>query len=43
MTDLEDISYRHLIAQLEEENRQLREETIRLRLAIRKYINNKSA
>lgn len=43
MTDLEELSFRHLIDQLQEENRQLREEAKRLRLTIRKYLNNKSA
>lgn len=40
MTDLEEMSFRHIIAQLEDENRQLREEVKRLRLAIRNYLND---
>ena len=40
MTDLEEMSFRHLIAQLEEENQQLRDEAKRLRLSIRNYLKN---
>ncbi len=40
MTDLEEISFRHAIAQLQDENRQLREEAKRLRLAIKNYLND---
>lgn len=40
MTDLEEMSFRHIISQLEDENRQLREEAKRLRLAIRNYLND---
>lgn len=43
MTDLEEMSFRHLISQLQDENRQLREEAKQLRLTIRKYLNDKSA
>ena len=43
MTDLEELSFRHLISQLQDENRQLREEAKQLRLTIRKYLNDKSA
>lgn len=40
MTDLEEMSFRHLIAQLEEENQHLRDEAKRLRLLIRNYLKN---
>lgn len=43
MTDLEEMSFRHLISQLQDENRQLREEAKQLRLTIRKHLNDKSA
>lgn len=39
MTDLEELSFRHVIAQLQDETRQLREEAKRLRLAISNYLN----
>lgn len=38
MTELEEMSFRHIIDQLEEENRQLREEAKRLRLAMNQYL-----
>lgn len=41
MNGLEEMSFRHIIDQLEEENRQLREEAKRLRLAVNKYLNTK--
>lgn len=43
MTDLEELSFRHLISQLQDENRQLREEVKWLRLSIKNYLNGKSA
>lgn len=43
MTDLEETSFRHLIAQLEEENRLLRDEAKNLRLTIKRYLNKKNA
>lgn len=43
MTDLEEMPFRHLISQLQDENRQLREEVKRLRLSIKNYLNGKSA
>lgn len=43
MTDLEELSFRHVIDQLQDENRQLRDEAKRLRLAIKNYLNGKSA
>lgn len=42
MTDLEELSFRHLIDQLREENQQLREEVKRLRLSIKNYLNGKA-
>lgn len=42
MTDLEEMSFRHLISQLQDENRQLREEVKWLRLlSIKNYLNGK--
>lgn len=43
MTDFEEMSFRHVIDQLQDENRQLRDEAKRLRLAIKNYLNGKSA
>lgn len=40
MTGLEEMSFRHIIGQLEEENRQLREEAKRLRLAVNQYLKH---
>lgn len=42
MTDLEEMSFRHLIDQLQDENRQLREEVKWLRLSIKNYLNGKA-
>lgn len=41
MNELEEMSFRHIIDQLEEENRQLREEAKRLRLAVNQYFKTK--
>lgn len=42
MDKISELSYLHLIAQLEEENRLLRDEAKRLRLTIRQYLNKKT-
>lgn len=43
MDKISELSYLHLMAQLEEENRLLRDEAKRLRLTIRQYLNKKNA
>lgn len=43
MDKISELSYLHRIAQLEEENRLLRDEAKRLRLTIRQYLNKKNA
>lgn len=43
MDKISELSYLHLISQLQDENRQLREEVKRLRLSIKNYLNGKSA
>nr|DAM60510.1 MAG TPA: hypothetical protein [Caudoviricetes sp.] len=42
MDKISEWSYLHLIAQLEEENRLLRDEAKHLRLAIKDYLNKKN-
>lgn len=42
MDKISELSYLHLIAQLEEENRLLRDEAKRLRLTIKDYLNKKT-
>jgi hypothetical protein len=43
MDKISELSYLHLIAQLEEENRLLRDEAKHLRLTIKDYLNKKNA
>lgn len=43
MDKISELSYLHRIAQLEEENRLLRDEAKHLRLTIKDYLNNKNA
>ena len=43
MDNISELSYLHLIAQLEEENKLLRDEAKHLRLTIKDYLNNKNA
>nr|DAN11796.1 MAG TPA: Transcription factor HY5 leucine zipper, TRANSCRIPTION.0A [Caudoviricetes sp.] len=39
MDKISELSFRHLISQLQDENRQLREEVKWLRLSIKNYLN----
>lgn len=43
MDKINELSYLYLIAQLEEENRLLRDEAKNLRLTIKRYLNKKNA
>lgn len=43
MDKISELSYLHLIAQFEEENRLLRDEAKHLRLTLKQYLNNKNA
>lgn len=43
MDKISELSYLHLIAQLEEENKLLRDEAKHLHLTIKRYLNNKNA
>ena len=43
MDKISELSYLHLIAQLEEGNTLLRDEAKHLRLTIKRYLNNKNA
>lgn len=40
MSELEEMSFRHVIDQLQEENKLLREEAKRLRLMIKDHLDN---